>query len=124
LSDDAPFGPSDEACRWCPASGQCRAQLEAVFATDFDDPPATLQPEEMAEILPKMKMIRDWLNAFEIAALDIAYSKQQTIPGYKVVLSGGQRRVTDPETAQRLLASAGYGSHEFLSPAKVRGIGE
>jgi hypothetical protein len=124
LSDDAPFGPSDEACRWCPASGRCRAQLEAVFATDFEEKPDVLSPEEMAETLGKRKLVADWLNAFEVAALDMAYSKGTPIPGYKVVLSGGQRRVQDQEAAHLALREAGLDDDEILSPSKVKGIGD
>lgn len=123
LSDDAPFGPSDVACRWCPLSGQCRAQLEAVFATDFEAKPDTLEPEEVAEILGKRKMVSDWLNAFEQAALNMAYSEGTPIPGYKVVLSGGQRRVQDPDGASEALAAAGYDQTEYLT-TKIKGIGD
>lgn len=35
LGPDAPFGPSEEACRWCPASGRCVAQMEHVVQRDF-----------------------------------------------------------------------------------------
>lgn len=123
LTDDAPFGPSDEACRWCPASGQCRAQLEAVFATDFEASPDVLSPDEMAEVLGKRKMVADWLNAFEIAALDLAYSKGTPIPGYKVVLSGGQRGVRDPAKAIEVLRADGYKDEEITS-TKPKGIGD
>jgi hypothetical protein len=68
LSDDAHFGPSETACRWCPASGRCRAQLEAIFEEPWGDPDL-LTPAEMAETLAKVGQIRDWLNALEEAAL-------------------------------------------------------
>ena len=48
LTDHAPFGPSEEACRWCPAAGQCRAQLEWATAQDFADDPYVLSNEEIA----------------------------------------------------------------------------
>lgn len=124
LSDDAPFGPSDEACRWCPLSGQCRAQLEAVFATDFDAKPDLLTPEEISETLGKRKMVQDWLNAFEVAALSKMYSEGVPVPGYKVVLSGGQRGVRDAEKFRSALLEAGYSEDEILSPRKPKGIGD
>jgi hypothetical protein len=124
LTDDAPFGPSDTACRWCPASGRCQAQLEAVFATDFEAKPETLSAGEVAEVLGKRKMIQDWLNAFEQAALNMAYSEGIAIPGYKVVQSGGQRRVVEPEEFQETLLGAGYTVDEIMSPRKPRGIGD
>lgn len=123
LSDDAPFGPSDEACRWCPASGRCKAQLEAVFATDFDEDPETLTPEQVAEKLGQLKMVRDWLNAFEVAALSMAYSEGVAIPGYKVVLSGGQRGIRDADAAVRTLTEAGYDAAD-VTTTKPKGIGD
>jgi len=124
LGPDAPFGPSDQACRWCPLSGQCRAQVEAVFATDFEAKPDLLSPEEMAEVYAKRKQVQDWLNALEVAALDMAYSKGKPLPGYKVVLSGGQRGVRDPEKFREALLEAGYSEDEILTPRKPKGIGD
>lgn len=124
LGEGARFGPSETACRWCPASGRCRAQLEAVFADDmFDADPAALTPEEMAEVLGRVPLVRDWLNAFEEAALDLAYSKGQALPGYKVVLSGGKRSITDPEGAIKALVADGFKRNEIVNE-KVCGITE
>lgn len=123
LGPDARFGPSDTACRWCPASGRCRAQLEAVFATDFEDDPAVLSPEEMSEVLGRVPLIRDWLNSFEEAALNLAYSKGEPIPGYKVIKSGGQRKIADPEGAIATLLREGHHAEE-ICVTKIRGIGD
>jgi hypothetical protein len=123
LGPDAQFGPSEAACRWCPLSGQCRAQLEYVFSTDFEEKPDTLEPDEIAETLGKVKMVRDWLNAFEETALDLAYSKGTPIPGYKVVLSGGQRGIRDAEQAVEVLTEAGFSREEVINE-KPKGIGD
>lgn len=122
LGDDPHFGPSDEACRWCPASGRCRAQLEAVFDEEFDVKPDTLTPQEMAEVLDRVPLIREWLKAFEEAALDTAYSQGEHLPGYKVVLSGGKRSVRDNDRALDVLVEAGYDQDE-IAQVKVKGIG-
>lgn len=124
LGEDAPFGPSDEACRWCPLSGQCRAQLEAVFSTDFESKPDLLTPEEIAETLGKRKMVSDWLNAFEAAALAKMYSEGVAVPGYKVVLSGGQRGVRDATRFRETLLEAGYSEAEIMTDPKPKGIGD
>lgn len=123
LGPDAPFGPSDTACRWCPASGRCRAQLEAVFATDFEEMPETLEPEEVSEKLSQVSMVQSWLNAFQETALNMAYSEGKRIPGYKVVLSGGQRSVKDHPKAIEILTAEGYKPEE-ISNTKAKGIGE
>lgn len=123
LEDGARFGPSDEACRWCPASGRCRAQLESIFATDFEVKPETLEPEEIAEKLALIPAVKQWLSAFEEAALDTAYSEGKDIPGYKVVISGGRRSVTDFNGLKESLFAAGYTIDQFTQTKPV-GIGE
>lgn len=123
LGDDAPFGPSDEACRWCPASGRCPAQLAEVFSIPFEEPAETLSESDMAVYLGKVKLVKDWLNAFEQAALNMAYSEQKEIPGFKVVMSGGKRYFRDGDGAIEELVKAGY-SLDKVSKRSIRGIGE
>lgn len=125
LGPNPVFRPSDTACRWCPASGQCKAQLEWIFAEgDETSDPRLLSNQEMADMQKRLKAITQWVNAFEIAILDRAYSQKQTIPGYKVVRSGGQRRITDQEGAVKVLREKGHKDDEILAPRKIRGIGE
>lgn len=123
LSDDAPFGPSEKACRWCPASGRCPAQLADIFSTPFDTSPEYLSPEQMSETLERVPRIRQWLSAFEEAALTTAYSEGVPIPGWKVVMSGGKRRYIDPAGAVVALWSAGVDVDDW-APRSPRGIGE
>ena len=124
LGDNAHFGPSDTACRWCPASGRCKAQLEAVFADEIvESDPETLSPEEVSEQLARIPAIREWLKAFEEAALSMAYSEGTPIPGWKVVRSGGQRRVSNPDGAEFALTELGY-EEEQIMKRSIRGIGE
>jgi len=123
LGDDAPFGPSEAACRWCPASGSCPAQLAHVTERDFGTDVDQLSPEEMARALAMAPQIREWLNALEVAALRTAYSEGKPIPGYKVVLSGGKRVIDDVHTADvtTMLTALGYTEEEFTE-RKLRGI--
>lgn len=125
LSDDAHFGPSEDACRWCPASGRCKAQLEAVFATDFEDDfdPDVATPDDIATALGKVPLVRQWLKDVEKVALTMAYSEGVEIPGHKVVLSGGKRVIPDSDGAIEHLAQMGY-SHDQVAKKTVRGIGE
>lgn len=112
LGPDAHFGPSESACRWCPASGRCRAQLEAIFAEPFTLP-ETLTPEEVAASLARVPQIQQWLKAFSEVALTMAYSEGTPIPGYKVVLSGGKRSIPDQEAALKALTEEyGYDADE------------
>lgn len=123
LGDDARFGPSEESCRWCPASGRCKAQLEDVFSTDFCEEVKTLSPEEVAEALGKVKHVAAWVEALHEVSLSMAYSEGQTIPGFKVVMSNGQRRVVDPEAAIKTLVDEGY-SFDQVGKRAAKGIGE
>jgi hypothetical protein len=123
LSDDAHFGPSESACRWCPASGRCAAQLEAVFAEPFVEP-GMLSPDEIADAKNRLPLISVWMNALEETALNMAYSEGTPIPGYKVVLSGGKRSISDQAAAvQHLIEEHGYATDE-VAKLSLRGIGE
>lgn len=123
LGHDAPFGPSDTACRWCPVSGQCKAQMEHAVALDFGVVPEVMDEYELAEALDRIPAILDWCEAVRNYALDRVYSQQKPIPGYKVVRSGGKRVVTDPEGALEALTAIGYALDE-VSKRKINGIGE
>lgn len=123
LSDNAHFSPSDTACRWCPASGRCQAQLEAVFSEDFEAKPDRLTPEQMSEVLDRLPLVREWLKAFEEAALSTIYSEGIPIPNWKVVMSGGKRAVRDNELAIKVLKEAGY-SDEDVSRTTPKTLGD
>lgn len=99
------FRPSDKACRWCPASGQCRAQRDAVVSDSFGDP-HLLSPEEVAEELDRAEQMRAWLKALDSVARNKA--DQGQLPGWKMVAGRGRRVVTDPETALERLIDAGF----------------
>lgn len=123
LGPDAPFGPSEDACRWCPVSGRCKAQMEFVTLRDFGTPAELLEPEELAEALEQIPLIRAWCTAVEDYSLNRVYSEGKPIPGYKVVMSGGQRKVVDEPGAIEALRSLGYTDEQILN-VKVKGIGE
>lgn len=120
-SPNAHFGPSVDACRWCPAKGLCRAQMEAATAEDFGHNYDLLTPAEVAEQLDRLPMVKQWVLGLEDAALRLAYSEGKEIPRYKVVMSGGRRYVRDPEGAMEALAPL-YEAEQYCD-LKVKGIG-
>lgn len=132
LGNNAPFGPSEKACRWCPVAGICRARVEKAVAVDFGEPyreeqlapaaPEALTPEELGLVLQRVPEIKAWCAAVEAHALEAAYGQGQHIPGWKVVKSGGQRRITDHAAAIQTLIDAGYKA-EQVADFKVKGIG-
>jgi len=130
LGPDAPFGPSPEACRWCPVSGRCRAQLEELANTDFSVDPELLSPAEIAEELERVPFVKQWLNAVEAQAFNLAYGSGIAIPGWKVVSSGSRRSIPDQEGAILHLEEyvpAGreepYAIEKFAN-LKLKGLGE
>ena len=129
LGPDARFGPSEEACRWCPAAGICTTRAITLAGEDFameftEDDPEVLSSEQLAELLPRLSELRSWVEAVSKAALDRAYSKGEDIPGFKVVMSRGVRRVTHEAEAVALLAEAtGRGEDEFYT-RKIKGVGD
>lgn len=108
LQPGAPFGPSEDACRFCPLSGKCRAQADQVLAADFGNP-AELTVTELAEALARVPEIKQWLTALEASSLDRVYSKGEVVPGWKVVRSGGKRVITDELAAIDRLVAVGHG---------------
>lgn len=135
LGEDAPFGPSEAACRWCPVAAICRVRVEAAVSEDFgddflDEPipeevpkPELLTPEELSAALARAPFISAWLAALEKYSLDYAYTQGNTIPGYKVVRSGGTRFITDHAAAIQTLIDKGFKATE-VSNIKAKGIGD
>lgn len=112
-SPDARFGPSEAACRWCPASGISKARMQYVVDRDFGSPDV-LDEDELSAAVLMISDIRDWCNAVEKEALYQAYSEGKQLPGLKVVLSGGKRTIPDPLAAIEVLTAAGY-KHEQVA---------
>lgn len=124
LYSDAPrFGPSENACRWCPAAGMCKARTERMTQMDFGSDPDVLSPAELADVLGQLAEIKHWVASVEDSALHRAYSLGEDIPGYKVVMSGGQRVILDQERAVERLEKAGYQRADFIIE-KLAGLGQ
>lgn len=119
------FGPSESACRWCPLAGVCRARMEWATAADFGDltetpaEPTTLTPEELGQVLPRLKSITSWAKDVEAAALTMAYSEGTAIPGYKVVRSGGARKIVDDAAAIQRLIDMGFSAEQVARPVQA-----
>lgn len=123
LGQDAPFGPSEEACRWCPASGQCVAQKEWALARDFTAEPKTMSVEALAEALEAIPAIEAWCAAVREFALNRIYSRGLAIPGWKVVRTNGRRVIADSDGALAALQAIGF-TLDQVAKTKLNGIGE
>lgn len=109
LGEDAPFGPSESACRWCPIAGTCKPRTDKMLAEDFGDP-NLLTGEDMAEAYGRTSELKRWIADIEDAALKMAHDNAGSVPGFKVVRSGGRRSIYDSEKAIEVLLSAGWPS--------------
>jgi hypothetical protein len=116
-SPDAHFGPSETACRWCPAAGICKVRAAYVVQRDFGNPDL-MDEEDLAAAFRSLGEIRDWCNAVEAESLKQAYSEGRTLPGLKVVLSGGKRTMPNEEAVVDRLVEAGY-DREKVSRVKA-----
>lgn len=67
-------------CTWCPARGSCPALSDDILDM-FDNP--HLEESDYAEILTKKKLIKNWLDSVEAAALLIVEAGG-VIPGFKL----------------------------------------
>jgi Protein of unknown function (DUF2800) len=116
---DAPFNPSESACRFCPARGQCHAQMKWTTELDFGGLDFfeeeeigkaidLMSPEDYATALRILPAVRQWCSDVEEHALTRVYSNGEDIPGWKAVLSGGKRVIPDPAQAIKVLVEAGY----------------
>lgn len=122
----AEFHPG-EHCRFCPANGQCKAQLDentALMQQAFSLPePMVLTAEDLGEILLKAPVVEKWLKAVKDVAMDAAMNGEE-IPGMKLVAGRSTRSYSDEEALLDSLHEAGW-SDEFiyernlLSPAKL-----
>jgi hypothetical protein len=119
MTDDAPFGPSEEACRFCPVRGQCKAQMEWVAQRDFGQDLELMEGDDFADAIGMLPAIRAWCTAVEEKALEKVYSKGEEIPGWKAVLSGQVRQIRDKEAAIVKLVDAGYDRDAIVKPPKV-----
>lgn len=124
LAGSYTFGPSESACRFCPAAGYCKAQLEAATAADFGADLDLATPEDIAEALQLLPFVKSWAEQVEKVALDMAYSQGRSIPGYKVVRSGGRRFFTDVEAAVEAFEANGLYRDQVLTPGKIKGFGD
>lgn len=110
LSDAPRFGPSESACRWCPAAGECKALAAhnlAVAVGEFDDATEdlalrevhTLTGDQIAHIHAHAKQITDWLKAVESKAIS-EIDAGRDIPGFKLVEGRSIRRWKDERDAE------------------------
>jgi hypothetical protein len=133
---DPEFHPGDKQCKFCKAKSACRALAEHSLSTVMSvfralpDPGMpvkdihTLQPDEVAELLPLVDNITDWAKGLHGHAFDLA-SNGHNIPGYKLVMgrAGNRAWVSDAMVESELdsmrIRKMDMFQRKLLSPAQM-----
>lgn len=97
--------------------------MEWATQLDFGKEPDYLDEYELADALKRIPFILKWCAAVQDYALDLVYSKNKRIPGWKVVVSGGKRTVVDHEGVISTLTALGF-AEDQVSVRKAKGIGD
>ena len=104
-AENAPFNPSPEACRYCPAALICQAIKDTIMPvarTQYSQLP--LEPDRAAKLLDEVAVIKSHLVEiekfyFQRLSEDPAFS----IPGYALVPGIIRREVTNWHVARKRL---------------------
>lgn len=107
--------PSEEACRFCPAAGVCRARAEWETSLAFGDP-NVLTSYEVASILRQIPSLLRWCEAVRGSA-KFTIQSGSVIPGWSVKTKKGSTRIVDPRGLKSRLESLGY--TDALKPANL-----
>ncbi len=100
------YVPSEKACRFCKAKGECRARAQMFLDMFGEHHGATLSTEEIAQILGKAKEMRSWIDDLEKTVQDNLMSGVQ-VPGWKMVEGRSVRKITDEAAAVKALIDSG-----------------
>lgn len=96
-------------CKFCKVKARCRALFEyAATVTNKMTPPHQISDDDLADILDRMKVIKDWLYAVNEYALNLALNKGKQLPGYKVVRGRADRKFTNEQKVIDLLEQKGF----------------
>jgi hypothetical protein len=142
LEENAPFGPSEKACKFCKAKATCPALYRRAFEASqgwFDDlaqpaeqpsvdgtwPLSTpdtrrMNLEHIRLVLDNAKLIRGFIDEVEAHALHLALHGT-TVPGYKVVEGRSVRTISNVSGYETHLRENGV---EPFKPAELIGVSE
>lgn len=123
-----PFGPSEDACRWCEARAICQAHarynIEAM-QTDFAEFMApengqsllearSLTEDQLRLVLERSKMIQHWLKSVAEYATELM-AAGTPVPGFKLVYGRSIRRWSNSDEALRILLEEGVPEDQLFT---------
>jgi hypothetical protein len=130
LSGNAPRLAGDW-CKYCAASGNCPAQMKAVFedaAREFGKvkDPKRLTPAQLAGFLDKVPMVMEAVNSLKAVAISAVHAGVK-VPGYEAAWTSAHRIWADEEKANTWLTKKGLLPKErfevkLLSPSKAEKV--
>lgn len=105
-----------EHCKWCKAKPSCRAHADFMLngAKDAFSEPELLTVEEIAELLGKVEMYKNWVTSVQEYAVEEAVSGRKVFPGYKIVRSKSSRKYTDEIKIREVLKEKGFATDSYL----------
>ena len=112
-------------CRFCRASAVCRARAEVAFGVieEAQNDINTLSDEEIARVLDKLDTTEEWIASIRAYVLSKAVNEGVKWPGYKLVESRTQRKITDQIKALEILEAEGF-DRDDVTNLKLKGLGE
>lgn len=116
------FCPSEQACRFCKARGECRARADQIVRA-FDEAPEltnTLTNDEIGNLLEKAKDMEAWLKDLKDTAFKKLSDGEQVF-GWKLVEGRSVRKITDEGLVGNRLAEYGV-PDEVIFPRKLCSI--
>jgi len=105
-----------EHCKWCKAKPACRAHADFMLAgaKDVFKEPELLSVEEIADLLGKVELYKNWVTSIQEYAVEEAVSGRKQFPGYKIVRSKSSRKYTDENKIREVLKEAGFPTTSYL----------
>lgn len=111
-------------CRFCRAGSVCRARAEVAFGViEKANNDEILDDEEIAEVLDKLDTTEEWITSIRAYVQDKAINEGVKWPGFKLVESRTQRKITDSIKALELLEAEGF-DRDDVTTLKLKGITE
>ena len=113
-------------CRWCANAGTCPALVERAstvaagredWALEQYHASAITDPAQMSKALKLARCIKEWAEAVEHHAKDMAIKRGEIIPGFAVSKRGGAKEITDARLA---FAASGMEIDPFLECCNPR----
>lgn len=103
-------------CTFCKLRATCRCLNDYCMETvkeDFEDVTGTLstytlEPSDIAMILERIKLVKNWLTDVEEYAISGILNGSLEVPGYKVVEGRSIRKYTDADQVASVLIENGY----------------